>query len=193
MVAVDVLVDKVLGGCAYCFGGEWWWVDRQLFAPGGGEAGWDCVSTVATFTMTADMPGGSFAYQFLLTIPCLPFPGCLAHGESVSVGVVASDRPDARHRSEYRWVGCVPSSLFSLPTNSCLPFPAYHSRGAWHTGRVYRSWWLRRTGPMPGTDRGIGGVGVCSFFALLLAHDFPRAIPCLPLLDRDRGIRGVGG
>jgi hypothetical protein len=30
-----------------------------------------------------------------------PFPGCLAHGERVLVGEVASDWPGARHRSEF--------------------------------------------------------------------------------------------
>ncbi len=53
-------------------------------------------------------------------------------------------------------------------------FLAYHSRGAWHTGREFRSGWLRRTGPVPGTGRWVGLGGFPFSFAALPSPLFFR-------------------
>ena len=48
-------------------------------------------------------------------VSCSLFPGCLAHGERVSVGEVASDRPGARHRSgSCVGLGCSSSRFAAL-------------------------------------------------------------------------------
>jgi hypothetical protein len=59
----------------------------------------------------------------------------------------------------------------SLLPISCFPFP-----GCLAPGRMYQSWWLRRTGPVPGTDQGVGGAGCVSSLRFSLV-----TVPWLPL------------
>ena len=125
--------------------------------------------------------GADWLRGFLLPcflFPCLPFPGCLAPGREFWSGRLQRTGPVP---GTGRWVGLegIPFSFarffasgsrFLCFIASC--FIAYHSRGAWHTGREFWSGRLRRTGPVPGTGRWAGLGGISFSFARFFASGF---------------------